>query len=104
MDAAQGWCVTGGAGLVVNLFGQGFPSGTGPVDAFPFTSRDLWNPNSPPPDGRQNWFVEGLWLYAAEQDANGDLARVLVHALVEPGSRHAGLYEVDLRTLDWRRL
>jgi len=104
MDVGEGWCVTGGSGLTINLFERGFPKAGEPVKDFPFRTLNLWDACNPPPDGRDCWFVEGLWFRLSERDADGKLVRVLVHALVEPGSERAGLYEVELLTRQWRRI
>jgi hypothetical protein len=104
MDVAEGWCVTGGSGLTINILECGFPKTGAPLEDFPFHTLNLWNAASPPPDGRDCWFVEGLWVRLSECDADGRLARVLVHALIEPGWQNAGLYEVELLSLAWRRI
>jgi hypothetical protein len=104
MDVAEGWCVTGGSGLTIVIFEYGFPKAGAPIEDFPFRSLNLWDRANPPPDGRDCWFVEGLWFRLSERDADGRVARVLVHALIEPGLPNAGLYEIELLSLTWRRI
>jgi hypothetical protein len=101
MDAEQGWCVTAGSGLIITRFARGFPGKGKPIADFPYETHNLW---SPAPDGRDTWFVEGLWWRSTELDEAGRPASVLVRALVEPASDRAGLYEIDLVSLAFRRL
>jgi hypothetical protein len=89
-----GWCVSGGQGLDIRLFEDGLPQGPDTPDPNRIKTLGLWRHENPPPDGQHFWCVVGAWLYA------GDLVRVLVNPL----GTEAGLYEVDVRTLSWRRL
>jgi len=88
------WCLAGGEGLIVCFFEDGLPSGPSSPDPARIETRKLWRDDNPPPDGKQMWFVEGAWFYT------DDLVRVVVNPLAP----EAGLYEVDVRTLAWRRL
>ena len=103
MDVSHGWCATGGEGLLICRFERGFPRTGEPLDNFPFCKLELWRGANPPPDGRRYWRVEGLWFVGSEE-ADGKLGNVLLHALVSPGTQDAGLYQVDLMTLGWRRI
>ena len=96
MSALEGWCVTGGEGLVITLFEAGLPAAHGPAATGKITQAALWRSRGggkPPPEG-DLWYVFGVW-FAGEGR---------VQAVVDPGSDHAGLYEVDVRTLDWRKV
>jgi len=77
----RGWCVVGGEGLEVVRF-----DGPGAVRSA------LWRRDNAPPDGARCWFVSGL------SDLGGD--RVAVVAEV---AGQAASFEVDVRTLAWRR-
>src|SRR3712207_1504985 len=81
INASDGWCLTGGEGLIICLFAHPLT-----VDRRPTGYRrlDLWRRKNPPPTKGQCWFVEGAWL------KEGDVARVLV----DPLSDEAGLYDV----------
>ncbi len=94
VNAAGGWCLSGGQGLEIRLFEDGLPQGPGTPDPNRIKTLSLWRHENPPPDGQRFWCVVGAWLYA------DDLVRVLVNPLAS----QAGLYEVDVRTLGWRRL
>jgi hypothetical protein len=79
--------------LVVSIFKGGFPSGSKPINPQDVTQRELWRRSNPPPIGPY-WSIEGMWLY--EDD--------LIRVVVDPISDYAGLYEVNVRTLAWRKL
>jgi hypothetical protein len=104
MDVAQGWCVTAGEGLEICHFERGFPGPGRPVEDFPFRTLELWRHGNPPPDGQTCWFVEKLWFAESELDADGKPSSILLHVLVDPGGKSAGLYEVDVVSLAWRRI
>ena len=93
VNTCVGWCATGGEGLVICHFDGGLPKGTARSAEKRLKKSELWRRSSPPPSGAY-WSVEGMWFY------RDDLIRVVV----EPVSEHAGLYEVDVRTLAWRKL
>jgi hypothetical protein len=93
INSLNGWCATGGEGLAVSSFKGGFPSGSKPINPQDVTQRELWRRSNPPPIGPY-WAIEGMWLY--EDD--------LIRVVVDPISDHAGLYEVNVRTLEWRKL
>ncbi len=104
MDAAQGWCVTAGEGLEICFFEHGLPGPDKPIEDYPFRTQVLWRHGNPPPDGQMCWFVEKLWFAESEAGADGRPVRVLLQVLVEPGTARAGLYEVDIVSLAWRRI
>jgi hypothetical protein len=94
-NAVDGWCVTGGEGLVITLFEDGLPAGGALGGDRKSRQAALWRRRDgvSPPEGPA-WFIYGAWF------AGGDLVQVAV----DPGSDHAGLYEVDVRTLAWRKV
>lgn len=94
INLSDNWCLTGGEGLVICRFEDGFPSGAAPSTLARMTVTELWRRANPPADGSEAWDIEGAWLF------EGDIARILV----DPLSPNAGLYEVDVRTLAWRRM
>jgi hypothetical protein len=97
INAEKGWCVSGGQGLEICLFENGLPKGPqdfNAADPQGLKRTGLWRHGNPPPDGQRYWWVSNIWLL------DGDLIRVLVNPL-GPG---AGLYDVDVRTLNWQRL
>jgi hypothetical protein len=104
MDVVQGWCVTGGEGLEICFFDNGFPKPGEPIVNYPFRILELWRGANRPPDGRPCWFVEKLWFAESEWEIDGKLSHVLLHVAVEPGTASAGLYEVDIVKLSWRRI
>jgi hypothetical protein len=56
---------------------------------------ELWRRDSRPPSGPEHyWSVEGAWLYRDN----------LIRVVVDPVSDHAGVYEVNLTTLAWRKI
>lgn len=91
INAANGWCLTGGEGLVICLFPYPLTLEHRPTHC---DRLYLWRREYPPSEGDKCWFVEGAWLL------EGDVVRVLVDP-VGPG---AGLYDVNVRTLSWKRL
>lgn len=93
INAYAGWCAAGGEGLVICHFEGGLPKGPARFPQKRLKVSELWRRSNPPPSGAY-WSVEGIWLY------HDDLIRVVV----EPLSEHAGLYEVDVKTLAWRKL
>ncbi len=93
INEIDGWCVTGGEGLVVTAFEQGFPLRNDAARRR-VTQRSLWRCDSFSPPTGLRWFVFGAWLAGPDQ----------VQVVVDPGSDHAGLYEVDVRTLAWQKL
>ncbi len=93
INPQAGWCATGGEGLVICHFEGGLPRGPTRVSPKRMKVLELWRRANPPPM-KAYWSVEGAWLY---QD---DLIRVVV----EPASEHAGLYEVNVTTLSWRKI
>jgi hypothetical protein len=90
MNTPDGWCVTGGQGLVITIFEDGLPEGGTQVAPQHVRQTELWRP---PPSG-DVWYVFGVW-YAGDDR---------VQAAVDPGSDHAGLYEVNVRTLAWHKV
>lgn len=95
INANTGWCATGGEGLVIYHFEGGLPKGPARFSEKRLRMLELWRRSNPPPSGaHRHWSVEGIWL------CHDDLIRVVV----EPLSEHAGLYEVDVKTLAWRKL
>jgi hypothetical protein len=94
LSVCGGWCVTGGEGLVICRFASRLPSNpaAGTLDRPEIV--ELWRRRSPPPLGDKFWFVEGVWRYQGE----------LIRALVDPLSEAAGLYEIDVLTLAWRKV
>jgi hypothetical protein len=93
INSINGWCATGGEGLVVSIFNDGFPSESKPINLQNVTQRELWRRRNPPPI-EPYWGIEGMWLF--EDD--------LIRVVVDPISDHAGLYEVNVQTLVWRKL
>jgi hypothetical protein len=95
MSILEGWCVTGGEGLVITWFEAGLPAAGDPAATGKVEQTALWRRrDSKPPPAGDPWYVFGVWLV-------GDTR---VQAVVEPGTDHAGLYEVDVRTLAWRKV
>jgi hypothetical protein len=95
INADAGWCVTGGEGLVICHFEGGLPKGPTRFPVERLKNVKLWRPGNPPPSGAHDyWSVEGIWFY------QNDLIRVVVNPLDE----HAGLYEVDVKTLVWHKI
>lgn len=94
MSTIDGWCATGGEGLVITLFEDGLPERNEPSGARKIRQSALWRARDgvPPPSGKA-WFVFGAWFVRDH----------LIQVVVDPGSDHAGLYEVDVRTLAWRK-
>jgi hypothetical protein len=92
IDEARGWCVSGGQGLEICLFEDGLPRGA--ADSTQVKRLHLWRNENPPPDGDRYWLVTQLW------HLEDDSIRVHVNS---PG-KGPGLYEVDVRTLEWRHL
>lgn len=90
LNVQGGWCVTGGEGLVVTVFSAGLPRRGDPAPAQSVAQTALWRSG----DAKDLRFVVGLEI------AGGDRVR----ATVDPQGNHAGVYEVDVRTLAWRRL
>jgi hypothetical protein len=96
MNATDGWCVTGGEGLVITLFHGGFPVGSDRFDVGKVKHTMLWRKRDghPPPHGERAWFVEGACFIEGDR----------IQVVVDPGTDHAGLYEVNIRTLAWHKV
>lgn len=94
INAENGWCVSGGQGLEICLFEDGLPRGPNVPDPARMKRLSLWRHENPPPDGERYWFVVKIWHYHEDR----------VRVLVNPLGPAAGLYEVDVRTLQWERL
>jgi len=92
INARDGWCAAGGDGLVICLFEGGMPTGSAPVDPGRIRRFELWRGSPPSFDDRR--FIEGAWLW--EDD--------FVRVLVDPMSEHAGLYDVNVWTRQWKRV
>jgi hypothetical protein len=93
INSSAGWCVTGGEGLVICHFEGGLPRGPGRVSSKRLKMLELWRRGNPPPQSAF-WSVQGAWLY--QDDA--------VRVVVDPSSEHAGLYEINVTTLAWRKI
>jgi hypothetical protein len=91
INASEGWCLSGGEGLVISLFPHPLTAECRPTE---YKRLNLWRRENPPSAEHKCWFVQGAWL------KGGDVARVLV----DPLSGEAGLYDVDVRTLQWRKV
>lgn len=94
INAASGWCASGGQGLEICFFEDGLPQGPNKPDPNRVKRQNLWRDQNPPPDGKKYWFVAKIWL------DNRDLVRVLIN----PSPGDVGMYEVDVRTLRWAPL
>jgi hypothetical protein len=92
ISSAGGWCLTAGEGLIVCLFDGGLPRGSAsPADAS-LRTRELWRRRNPPPNAAC-WFVHSV-AHVGET----------IHVTTDPLSDYAGVYEVDVRTMTWRRM
>lgn len=90
LDAEAGLCVIGGEGLCVTKFRRtSTANGTALKD---LEHSELWRWQNPR-EHEPCWFVTHL-----ELRANGK-----VRATVDAGGAGDGVYEVDTRTLEWRR-
>ena len=94
INAARGWCVSGGQGLEICHFDDGLPRGPKEPDPNRVKRLNLWRDQNPPPDGQKYWFVAKIWLDHEN----------LVRVLINPSPGDVALCEVDVRTLRWRRL
>ena len=90
MDAAQGWCATGGTGLRIHRFPDGYPTGGQTNDDVRCEITDLWSDGS----------VSGLWR-VVDPDPSAP-ARLRVAA--KPADAPVGLFEIDLTTLAFHRV
>ncbi len=98
-----GWCMIGGVGLLVAQFEGGLPTGTEPLDPRRITRRRLWAGvfRGMASQGENLELQrDRIWRIEMARYYEGDLVRVVTDLC----SDYAGVYEVDVRTLDGRRI